>query len=568
MPRMNRKVLLSILAVVTASLLGLVLYSEGVVFPLQGTGAGFSTYLPQVEPYSSESIAVPELPVADSGEIVEGNSVSEPAPENDFKSIHMIEDELHQDEIVSLEPSGRSYTAGQTVEGTISAYTPPHNDKLNRDVFGFAPYWNFQIYTQAYEWDKLSIIGFFSLTCGDNGEWYYDDAGWNMWNSAYMDQVIATAHANGVKVVPVVKNFDRYSIRRLVDYYDECDTDPVNCPRQFLIRRVLDQITNKNVDGVNVDFEYFASETYPVDDKLRADFVSFMDELADRVHALRPGSHVSVDTIASAGAWYTAYDVAGFGSSSVDSLLVMAYDFHSTNSVFAAPVSPLYGEQYWYTVAKSMQDISAVVSPSKILMGVPYYGLEFHVDPWEWPWKNATRIGAGGTVTYSYILKPEFDPWHNASTLYWDEGEKMRWYSYGWTDPVNGPDYWEGYYDDQYSLAAKYDFVNDMQLGGIGIWALGYDYGHEELWDTIRDNFSIAEFVVSFRPGISTFRKNQITSAVGAQVVRNHPVNSNFKIVRPVSRLSVDVMNDYRRYSEVLGVFYSVNDVMELSDFN
>lgn len=480
-------------------------------------------------------------------------------------SIHQLEDLSHKNDKITLEPSLRSYTPGQTIAAmNPTSYVPPVNTNLNKNVFGFAPYWNFALYTQQYQWDKLSTIGFFSLTCGDSGEWYYDDAGWNTWNSATMDSVIATAHANGVKVVPVVKNFDRYSIRRLVDYYDECDTDPVNCPRQFLIRRILDQVNNKNVDGVNVDFEYFGSQTYPVDDKLRADFVSFMDELADRVHAARPGSQVSIDSIASAGNWYTAYDVAGFGASSVDYVLVMAYDFYTTNSAMGAPVSPLYGGQYWYTVSASMNDIAAQMPRAKILMGIPYYGLEYQVDPWEWPEKNATVVGSAYTTTYRVVTDPVYDEWHNAGTIHYDSGEKMTWYAYGWPDVTWGPDYWEGYYDDPTSLSAKYDFVNANSLGGIGIWALGYDYGRTELWDTIFNKFSMSDFVVIFKPGTTQAQRNALYSLFGVTVTNANPNNDNMVYVKPISRLSVDVIRDFKARREVLGAFFPNSGQNEL----
>ncbi len=485
--------------------------------------------------------------------------------ETQTTSINQIEDAQHKNDPVNLTPSSHISAIGEHVENNPLTYTPPSNPKLTKTVFGFMPYWNLATYSSVYQWDKLSIVAYFSLTCGDTGEWLYEDSGWNTWNSATMDSIIATAHANGVKVVPVVKNFDRYSIRRLVDYYDECDADPVNCPRELLMKRILDQVNGKNVDGVNVDFEYFASETYPVDDKLRADFVSFMDELADKVHAARPGSHVSVDSIASAAHWYTAYDIAGFGASSIDAIMVMSYDFYTSGSAYATPVSPLYGNQYWYTVSASMIDMVAAAPRSKIIMGVPYYGLEFPVDGNEWPEKNATRVATGATTTYASVVNPIYDAWHNDGSLHWDDGEKMRWYAYRWSDPNYGPDYWEGYYDDPSSLSAKYDFVNAYNLSGIGIWALGYDYGHNELWDTIFNKFSKAEFVVVFKQDISLAQQQAVHAALGTEVISSHP-NGRTVLVRPVSRLTIDVIKDYKRRSEVLGAYLPTSQIAYLSE--
>ena len=34
-------------------------------------------------------------------------------------------------------------------------------------------------------------------------------------------------------------------------------------------------------------------------------------------------------------------------------------------------------------------------------------------------------------------------------------------------------------------LCQKYDFIISKNLGGIGIWALGYDDGYDQLWNAL-----------------------------------------------------------------------------------
>jgi hypothetical protein len=41
-----------------------------------------------------------------------------------------------------------------------------------------------------------------------------------------------------------------------------------------------------------------------------------------------------------------------------------------------------------------------------------------------------------------------------------------------------------------YSLRKKYDQVIRRNLAGIGIWALGYDDGYQELWDLLAEKFT------------------------------------------------------------------------------
>jgi hypothetical protein len=44
--------------------------------------------------------------------------------------------------------------------------------------------------------------------------------------------------------------------------------------------------------------------------------------------------------------------------------------------------------------------------------------------------------------------------------------------------------------NDETSLERRYRIVNNRELAGIGIWALGYDYGYTELWELIQQHFT------------------------------------------------------------------------------
>ncbi len=50
--------------------------------------------------------------------------------------------------------------------------------------------------------------------------------------------------------------------------------------------------------------------------------------------------------------------------------------------------------------------------------------------------------------------------------------------------------WYQCFIDDVYSMGEKYDIVNRRDLGGIGIWALGYDNGYTDLWDLIDQKFT------------------------------------------------------------------------------
>src|SRR5207245_878677 len=72
--------------------------------------------------------------------------------------------------------------------------------------------------------------------------------------------------------------------------------------------------------------------------------------------------------------------------------------------------------------------------------------------------------------------------WDYASSTPW-----ASWHSPATNDPCGGNhNSWrELYYDNATSLGDKYDLVNNRNIRGIGMWALGYDHGYTDLWNEI-----------------------------------------------------------------------------------
>ncbi len=428
----------------------------------------------------------------------------------------------------------------------LSTYVPPVNQHLNKTVLGFMPHWAVNGYYQNYDMQSLSVIAFFGLPANADGT-ISQSVGWPIWNGSLMPQIIDLAHSNGVKVVPVITNFSRSSITTFLN-------NPNN--RTRLVNNIVAQIEAKNADGVNLDFEYAGTAT----DDLRAKYASFVDQVADAVHAARPGSHVSV--CVSAGSmfadWKLFYDVAALGRTSVDYVMPMEYGFYSKGSSHAGPVAPLYGAQYWYTVSRSIRDIIRVVPSTKVLMGIPYYGLEFPVVASEWTIKNAHRSGVGGVSTYKSVMSDKSAPYHTPSSLRWNDIEKIRWYIYRYPNPSSGPGYWQGYYEDEASAGAKYDYVYEKNLGGIGIWTLGMDNGYREMWNAIRDGFSNEPIIVVFKSGTTRAQQSAIHTLLNARVdsLLNDELSA---IVSPQGIAAFDLMEDYRARPEVAGVSYFVD---------
>jgi spore germination protein YaaH len=456
-------------------------------------------------------------------------------------SIHQIEDALHLDASLPT----------QNIDKSLSSATPsvvPLNVNNDREVLGFLPYWYWGSSTNNdLQYDKLSTIAYFGLETNSNGSWDTSYSGYTNFYSSNFSDMLSKAHANNVKVVVVVKEFDAASIRNIVQNTGGAgDT---------LISNIKSVVQSRGLDGVNIDFEYLGS----VDDPLRASFASWHDNLADQMHAINSNYHVSTDVYASSALNYRIYDVDALGDTSLDYIMVMAYDFFTLSSTVAGPTSPLYGSQYWYTVSQAMTDIMAQAPGSKLIMGIPYYGLEFPVSSTTY---NATR-DSGRSVyysTYKGVVAPSEDTWHNGSTLRWDNTDKVRWYVYRYPNMTTDP-LWQGYYDDEVSLQSKYEFVRSKGIGGIGIWTLGNDTGYDELWNVLQNNFQSGEFLLSFKSSVSEGRKAQVLAENSLEVVRIG--NYNVYTVRPtvgISKSKIDALKKYKNDISSVGFTQPDND--------
>lgn len=464
---------------------------------------------------------------------------------DDEFSIHKYDDQKYKDYVFTEKDESK-----QISESTPTAYSYHKNPYNDKEVLGFLPYWQLSKYS-SIDYSKLSTVAYFGLTSESTGRWV-NDAGYSGFFSSSFDNMVALAHSKGTKVVIVVKNFDPYSIRRTVNNVDGAG--------DRLINNIVKVIRDNSLDGVNIDFEYVVKTSNDtVTDGLRTAFANWHDKLADTVHSQFPKAQVSTDVFGGSGVYYNLYDMEALGNTSLNYIVMMTYDYITTscyNGKIITPMSPLFGND-GFNISSHLLAGGQKAGNKKIIMGVPYYGIDFQVKASDKDLYNA-RVdypNCDGTIeTYASIVDPKFDQYHNANTLKWNNTEKARWYSYS----VGGK-YRQGYYDDPKSLGAKYDFVRTNNLGGIGIWALGYDNNAKELYDVIREKFQIVPFYINFGYGVPSSRITSILNANNLTVVSE--ISNSIYLVLPESEISGNVIKRIKMYSEVVDARFEIDNV-------
>lgn len=361
---------------------------------------------------------------------------------------------------------------------TIKRLSQPQSEKI---VLGFLPYWNLK-FADSLPLKHLTHVVYFGVDIAASGEFNLYEAegqlepGINKMNSNEFSKLHRQLKLSGKKSIILVKAFTQEQISGLVN-------NPKSTTKA--IDNIVNLVIEKQFDGVNIDFEYVGTP----DQKTIDNYSKFMYSLNWACKIRSPGCEVSTDTFADASTKNRLWDLNKL-KDSVDYIVIMAYDYHRASSTQAGPIAPLRGGCSTggrvdstvcleYDVLGSVADNLKQIPPEKIVLGIPFYGYEWQTAGTDF--LANTYEKTGGTATYKRIqdLLSAPDQVSSLSAL-WSQSTLSPYIVY-----KEGTSIFQIHYEDARSLGLKLDLVNQTNLRGIGIWALGYELPYTELWDTI-----------------------------------------------------------------------------------
>lgn len=331
-------------------------------------------------------------------------------------------------------------------------------------IFGYHPYWSGTAW-QDYNYNLLTHLAWFGISMTSTGAIASNQNGWPV------TSLISYVQSQGVKVILTVTLFDDADIATLL-------ASPTY--RQNAIDNLIAKVLEGNADGVNIDFEFVKAAS-------RDNFKTFIHDLRQAFHDQIPGSEVSI-AMPSVD-WWGSYDY-DYLSDNSDGLMIMAYGYYWSGSANAGPLSPLNsGFASWY-IKRTVEEYLAQTGndPSQLILGLPWYGYDWEV--------TSTAMGAGvatGTSGSAVVYSTAEAQAANLNKQY-SEAAPSAWFNYtsGGLHQV--------WYDDSLSLVTKYAYAKQMNLKGIGIWALGYDGAEPEIWGGLAEMFNpnVAPFLSDF----------------------------------------------------------------------
>ena len=333
------------------------------------------------------------------------------------------------------------------------------------EVFGFLPYWSIADWTDGYlRYDLLTTIAFFGVGERDNGSIIRSGPGYDAYMSDVATAIIDHAHAAGVRVVITFESFGSGHNHKFL-------ASPA--ARTRFVTEALALMAERGADGANIDTESLAGADRPAWGLLVAEF-------ATAAHKADGNAEVSVSVNGNvSGARMAALAL----SSGADRAFLMGYAYRVASSPTTGSISPMTGTGTTLDLGRSLDLYAANgVAPEKIILGLPYYGMTWTTvsDALNAPRQPAASGFGPGRVYRPRTAATDGPP--AGATLDHDMLEVTARYT--WFD-ADRATWLQTYFDDPATLAVKEHLAVDRGLAGVGIWALGDDYGVPGYWEAI-----------------------------------------------------------------------------------
>ncbi len=219
--------------------------------------------------------------------------------------------------------------------------------------------------------------------------------------------------------------------------------------QQDLIKNLLNILNSQGYYGLNIDFERIPAQ----DRQLYNDFVK---KVTDALHAKNYPISVALAPKPydiQTGEWHGAHDYQTLGQI-VDYVVLMTYDWGWSGGVPMA-IAPIN------EVKKVLDYATSVISPDKLLMGIPLYGYD-----WTLPYKPGGKLAK----SISHLEALKIASKHCAYIRY-DQTAESPYFYYTVKTNTRKIDH-VVWFEDVRSLFVKFKLVNQYGLRGISYWSL------------------------------------------------------------------------------------------------
>ena len=347
----------------------------------------------------------------------------------------------------------------------------------DKEVFGWHPYWMGSKW-ENYPFELLSTISYFSYKLDSSTGGFTNPSQIEDWKQTSM---IDSAQVKDTRVLLTVSCHGSKNVSEFLDNKNSWDG---------LIKTVGDLVLSKNGDGIDLNFEnlpYFKREKFN-------QFVKyFNEELTNQFANFDLKKEFFLSLTLPAINSRDIYDVIEL-QKHIDLFVIMGYDYHVGTQDQGA-VAPLRSSE---GTGNSLSNtlgyyLGQGIDPQKTVLAFPYYGSLWSGKIQRDGANYFTTTTLDKPLTYSEIKNNYIDNSDLKINAILDEYSMTNYYNITFDDNSTQ----ELWFDDDYTLSRKYDYALAKNLKGIGIWALGYDNGTNDLWDVIENKFSTDQKIIA-----------------------------------------------------------------------
>jgi spore germination protein YaaH len=327
-------------------------------------------------------------------------------------------------------------------------------------VIGFLPFWLISRAQADYS-PYITQLSYFNVTIDSDGKIQKftspgeSDPGWHTLSTGKVDDYLTIAKKNGIELSLTVFSGDDEKIDKFLE-------DPA-VSAQNLINDLSPVISKYEFSDLNLDIERVGEAT--LDQRNR--YTTFVKEVRNR---LDPKITITVD--APGIAFVRDKNLADPAALSkiVDYMVLMGYDFHNPGSFVTGAVAPQTGAGIVseFDIQSAVQAALTLVPANKLILAVPLYG---------YSWESLNPVPRAAVLpgsAYSISSRSVEELLSSCATCsaQFNKTDSENYFLYKNTDTNT---YQQVFYPDKFSTQIKVDFVKSQNLGGMALWALGYE---------------------------------------------------------------------------------------------
>ncbi len=331
-----------------------------------------------------------------------------------------------------------------------------------KQVIGFLPFWLIDKAKTDYS-GYITQLSYFNVTIDSDGTIQKftgpgeSDPGWHSLFTGKVDGFLEDQKSKGIELSLTVFSGDDKKIDSFLE-------DPIKSADN-LVADLAPILSQYGFKDLNLDIEKVADAT-PDQRQRYSDFVRQIRTKLD------PNIKITVDVVATSFVKDTNLCDPKALAEIADYIVLMGYDFHNPGSSVTGPVAPQSGAGIVseFDIESAVQAARTLMPPQKLILAVPLYGYSWETIE-DFP-RAAVMPGSAYSISSRSVAELlQSEECSNCSPKF-DETDSENYIIYPNTETGL---FHQVFYPDKRSTQIKADFAKSQNLGGMALWALGYE---------------------------------------------------------------------------------------------